>query len=76
MGPVQHFVQGSFLRLRVVSPSPNPQTGGPPLVGCPQLIIRYIRSYPPHWKPSANPKTCHAQVSETSLNMIHPTSTS
>jgi hypothetical protein len=24
----------------------QPQTGGPPLVGCPQLLIKYIRSYP------------------------------
>jgi hypothetical protein len=31
-----------------VSPTPNPQTGGSPLVGCPQLLIRYIRSYPPY----------------------------
>jgi hypothetical protein len=30
----------------VVSPTPNPQAGGPPLVSCPQLLIQYIRSYP------------------------------
>ena len=40
-----------FLRLGVVSPSPNPQAGGPPLVGCPRLFIQYIRSYPPYWRP-------------------------
>ncbi|KAJ4436550.1 hypothetical protein ANN_16582 [Periplaneta americana] len=28
-------------------PSPNPQAGGPPLIGCPRLLIQYIRSYPP-----------------------------
>jgi hypothetical protein len=33
---------------RVVSPSPNPQSGGPPTVGCPRLLIQYIRSYPPY----------------------------
>jgi hypothetical protein len=26
---------------RVVSTSPNPQAGGPPLVGCPRLLIQY-----------------------------------
>jgi hypothetical protein len=26
--------------------SPNPQAGGPPLVGCPRLLTQYIRSYP------------------------------
>jgi len=31
----------------VVSPLPNHQAGGPPLVGCPQ-IIQYVCSYPPH----------------------------
>jgi hypothetical protein len=25
---------------------PNPQTGVPPFVGCPQLLIPYIYSYP------------------------------
>jgi hypothetical protein len=37
-----------FLRWGVVSPTPNPQAGGPPLVGCPRLLIQYIRSYPPY----------------------------
>jgi hypothetical protein len=36
------------LRGRVVSPPPNLQAGGPPTVGCPRLIIQYIRS----WRPS------------------------
>jgi hypothetical protein len=25
--------------------------GGPTLVGCPQQLIQYIRSYPPYWWP-------------------------
>jgi hypothetical protein len=29
------------------SPTPNPQAGGPPLVVCLQLLIQYIRSWPP-----------------------------
>jgi hypothetical protein len=27
---------------------PNPPAGGLPLVGCPQLLIQYIHSYPPY----------------------------
>jgi hypothetical protein len=34
-----------FLRWGVVSTSPNPEAGGPPLVCCPRL---HIRSYPPY----------------------------
>ena len=37
-----------FLRWEVVSTSPNPQAGGPPIVGCPRLFIQYIRSYRPY----------------------------
>jgi hypothetical protein len=29
-------------------PPPNPQTGWPPLAGCPRPLIQYIRDYPPH----------------------------
>jgi hypothetical protein len=36
------------LRWGVVSTSPNPHAGGLPLVGCPQLRIHCIRSYPPY----------------------------
>ena len=39
-----------FLRW-VVSTSPNLQAGGPPLAGCPRLLIQYIRSYRPYWRP-------------------------
>jgi len=35
-----------FLRRGVVSPSHNPQTGGPPLDCCSRLLIQYIRRYP------------------------------
>jgi len=43
--------QNHFLRRGVVDTSPNPQAGGPPLVGCPRLFIQYIRRYPPYWSP-------------------------
>jgi hypothetical protein len=46
----------SFSQWGVVSPSPNPQAGGPPLVGCPRLLIQYIRSYPPCWRPFLHPQ--------------------
>jgi hypothetical protein len=35
-----------FLRRGVVSPTPNRQTGGPPLLRSPRLLIQDIRSYP------------------------------
>jgi hypothetical protein len=31
-----------------LSRRPNPHAGGPPLVGCPRLLIQYIRSFPPY----------------------------
>ena len=34
-----NVLQGGF-----VSTSPNPQAGGPPLDGCPRMLIQYIRS--------------------------------
>jgi hypothetical protein len=54
-----------FLRWGVVSPTPNPQAGGPPLVGCPRLLIQYIRSYPPYLEAVSyirNVRTRHAVV--------------
>ena len=38
----------NFLRWGVVRTSPNPHAGGPPIVGCPRLLIQYIRNYPPY----------------------------
>ena len=51
----------TLLRRGVVSTSPNPQAGGPPLVGCPRLLIQYIRSYPPNWWPFVHPQLEDAQ---------------
>ena len=42
------FLNISVLEGGVVSNSPNPQAGEPPLVGCPRLLIQFIRSYPPY----------------------------
>jgi hypothetical protein len=45
-----------FLWRGVVSTSPNPQAGGPPLVGCPRLLIQFIHSYPSNWRPFLHPQ--------------------
>jgi hypothetical protein len=45
-----------FLQWRVVSTSPNPQAGEPPIVGRLRLSIRYIRSYPPCWRRFVHPQ--------------------
>jgi len=45
-----------FLQGRVVSTSPNPQARVPPLVGCPRLLIQFIRSYPPYRRPFIYPQ--------------------
>ena len=50
------FLNRAVLQGRVVSTSPNPQAGGPPLVGCPRLLIQFIRSYPPYRRPFLYPQ--------------------
>ena len=45
-----------FSRGGVVSTSPNPPAGGPPLVCCPRLPIQFIRSYPPYRRPFLHPQ--------------------
>jgi len=50
------FRNKGSLRRGVVSISPKPQAGGPPLVGCPRLLIQYIRSYSPNWRPFLHPQ--------------------
>jgi hypothetical protein len=63
-----------LLRWGVVSPPPNPQAGGPPLVGCPRLLIQYIRSYPPYLEAFSsirNLRTRHAVVTRNHLTWSH-----
>jgi hypothetical protein len=48
--------QNQCFRWGVVSTSPNPQVGGPPLGGCPRLLVQYIRSFPPYCRPFLHPK--------------------
>jgi hypothetical protein len=67
--PVQHFVTSCFIfRREVFSPSPNPQAGGRPLVGCPRLVILYIHNYPRYLEAASsirNPRTRHIVVTRT-----------
>jgi hypothetical protein len=37
--------KASFYGEDLSAPRPKPKAGGPPLVGCPRLLIPYIRSY-------------------------------
>ena len=50
------FLNISVLQGRVVSTSPNPQAGGPLLIGCPRLLIQFIRNYPPYRRPFLYPQ--------------------
>ena len=56
ISPCLIFLNRIFSRGGVVSTSPNPQAGGPPLVGCPRLLIQYIRIYPPYGRPFLYPQ--------------------
>ena len=60
-----------FLRWGVVSTSSNPQVGRPPLIGCPRLLVQYIRSYSPYLEavsPSATWRR-HDVVTGTQLSL-------
>jgi hypothetical protein len=66
------FMTSLFLRWGVVKPTPNPQSGGQPIVGCLRLFIPYIRSFPPHLEGVSsirNLRTFHAVATREALNM-------
>jgi hypothetical protein len=68
------FVTSSFLRWEIVSPTPKPQAEGPHLACCPQLLIQYIRSYPPYLEGVSsirNLRTRHAVVTRDPPNMVY-----
>jgi hypothetical protein len=85
--PYQSISPGPRLSVRIfrnvirfhgeelLAPRPNPQVGGPPLVGgCPRLLIQYIRSYPPYWRPFLHPQPEDARAVVTgthSSQMYH-----
>jgi hypothetical protein len=52
---------------------PNLQAGGPSFVGCPRLLIQYIRSYPPYLEAVSsirNLRTRHAVVTGDTPNIM------
>jgi hypothetical protein len=69
--PLWHFVRSLHFMIRIWRPTPNHLSGGPPHVGCPLLIIQYIRSYPPYLGAISirNLGTRHAAVTRDSPNM-------
>ena len=60
-----------------LAPRPTPEAGGPPLVGSPRLLIRFIRSYPPYRRPFLHPQPKDAPCrgdrypQTQSINFIH-----
>jgi hypothetical protein len=71
-GYLWSLVTSIFFKMRSFSPTPNPQTGRPPLVGCPRLLIYYIRSNPPYLEVVSfvrNLRTRHAVVTRDPSNM-------
>jgi hypothetical protein len=67
------FVTSLFVTARSCSPTPNPQAGKPPLVGCPPLLIQYIRSYPPYLEAVCcirTLRTRHAEVTRDPPNNV------
>jgi hypothetical protein len=59
-----------FLQWGVFSPTPNTQTGEPPLVSCPLLLIQYINIYPLYLEAFSSIRNTHALCREnTQLNL-------
>jgi hypothetical protein len=46
--PFVTFRNKLFFWTGVLSPTSNPQVGGPPHIGCPRLLIQFILSYSPY----------------------------
>jgi hypothetical protein len=62
-----------FLRRGDACNPPNPQACGPPLFGCPRLLIQHIRSYPAYLvavSSTCNLRTRHAVVTRNTLNTV------
>jgi hypothetical protein len=64
--------QAYFLRWGIISPTTNPQAGGPPIFRYQWLLIQYIRSYPSYLVAVSsirNLRTRHAMVTRDPLNI-------
>jgi hypothetical protein len=69
---LKHFLTWYIFTARRSCPTPNHQSGGPPLVGCPRLLNQYIRSYSPYLEAFSsvrNLRTLHAMVTRDPPNM-------
>jgi hypothetical protein len=67
------FVTSLFFTVRSCLSHAQPQAGGPPPVGCPRLLIQYIRSYPPYLEAVSsirNLRTHHSVVTRDPPNMV------
>ena len=51
----ERFVRGYIFTVRNCTHLANPQAG-PPFFGCLRLLIQYIRSYTPYWRPFLYPQ--------------------
>ena len=51
------FVPKPFFSVKSCKHHAQPPSWKTTLVGCPQLLIQYIRSYPPYWWPFLHPQT-------------------
>jgi hypothetical protein len=47
-----------FYDEELLAPRPTPKVGGPPLVGCPPLLIQYIRSNTSYLEDKSEVYTC------------------
>jgi hypothetical protein len=66
----EYYIRFCFSRGGVVSTSNNAQAGGPPLVGCPRLLIPCIRSCPPYRRPFLHPQPEDARGDRTHKTRI------
>jgi len=68
------FITRHFLRCGIVSTSPNPQAGGPLLVGCPLLLIQYTGIYPANWsclRHCATSRKVAGSISDGVIGIFH-----
>jgi len=71
ISPCEYFLTGVFHGEALLAPRPTPQAGGPPLVGCPRLLIQYIRSYPPYRRLFLHPQPEDAPCRGDRDTVIH-----
>ena len=70
---IQEAADSEFLGRGAVSTSPKNIFGELALVGCLRLLVQYIRSYSPYWRPFLHLQSEDAQCHDnrTSLPQLH-----